>query len=42
MIHKRKHILGILIIFEKQNEKELDETQQKILGHIWKGLEGAE
>lgn len=30
------------MFFEKQNEKELDETQQKILGHIWKGLEGAE
>ena len=26
--------------FEKQNEKELDETQKKLLERIWKGMEG--
>ncbi|WP_458407693.1 exonuclease SbcCD subunit D [Anaerotignum sp.] len=30
------------MFFEKQNEKEIDETQQKLLNQIWKGLEGAE
>lgn len=28
------------IFFEKQNEKELNETQEKLLESIWKGLEG--
>lgn len=30
------------VFFEKQNEKELDETQYKLLQKIWKGMEGAE
>lgn len=30
------------LFFEKQNEKELNETQQKVLLQVWKGLEGAE
>ena len=30
------------MFFEKQNEKELDETQKKLLDKIWKGLEGTE
>ena len=30
------------LFFEKQNEKELDEVQQKLLEQVWKGLEGAE
>lgn len=30
------------MFFEKQNAKELDETQQKLLDNVWKGLEGAE
>lgn len=30
------------VFFEKQNNKEVDETQQKLLDQIWKGLEGAE
>ncbi len=28
------------LFFEKQNDKELNETQQKLLQNIWKGLEG--
>ena len=30
------------IFFEKQNEKEMDDSQQKLLRDIWKGLEGTE
>ena len=28
------------LFFEKQNDKEMNETQQKLLQDIWKGLEG--
>lgn len=30
------------IFFEKQNEKEMDDSQQKLSRDIWKGLEGTE
>ena len=30
------------LFYEKQNERELDETQKELLDHIWREVEGAE
>ena len=30
------------LFFEKQNEKEMNDEQKKLIDEIWKGLEGAE